>query len=446
MPERRSIAIIGGGCSGALAAVHLLRSQSPVRVHLIESRRVAGTGLAYSTDCPHHLLNVPACGMSILPDAPKDFVEWLERDSGAPADPHAFVPRAVFGRYIGDSLEAACREARPHSVLVHHCAQALDIQRDDERSIVHLSDGNRLEANSVVLALGNPAPRHLSFLPRATTGWESNDPDAPVALIGSGLSAVDAFVELRANGHRGVVHMISRRGLLPQAHVSNYKPGSLSLRWKSGTLRELVREFRARVQWAEQEGLDWRDVMASLRGVTNDLWLNLSPRDRERFYRHLKAYWDTHRHRMAPQIAAIIQEARRNRTLRVHAARVQRMVPVADSLEIDMRLRSGQRAQLSVERAINCTGSEQDYRRVDSPLLRSLFGNGWLAPNGLELGVRTEENGAVIGRDGAVVEWLYALGPMRIGGLLETTAVPEIRVQAAALAGTLLAARSAVAA
>jgi uncharacterized NAD(P)/FAD-binding protein YdhS len=240
--------------------------------------------------------------------------------------------------------------------------------------------------------------------------------------------------------------MISRRGLLPQAHVSPHKPASLSLRWKPATLRELVRELRERVRSAEQEGSDWRDVIASLRSVTNDLWLNLSPRDRERFYRHVKAYWDVHRHRMAPQIAAIIEEARRNGALRVHAARVQRIISDADSLQIDMWLRSQQRAQLCVERAINCTGSEQDYRRVDSPLLRSLFGNGWLAPNGLELGVRTVENGAVIGRDGVVLKWMYALGPMRIGGLLETTAVPEIRVQAAALAGTLLAERSAVAA
>ena len=427
--EGPSIAIIGGGCSGALAALHLLRSQVSVRVHLIEPRAAAGAGLAYSTDCSHHLLNVPACGMSIFPDAPGDFVEWL----GGGADPHGFAPRAVFGRYIADRLEAACRQRR---ILVRHQAEALDIEREGERAIIHLNDGRRVEAGFVILALGN-FPRAMNGLEPAWKpgALEVRDPDSSMALAGSGLTAVDAFVALRAKGHRGLVHMISPRGLAPQAHAS-HKPAALALRWKPDKLRELVREVRER---AAQEGTDWRDVIASLRPVTDELWQSLPPADRARFFRHVKAYWDVHRHRMAPQIASMIEEARRNGNLRVHAGRIQRIAPGTDRLDVDVRLRSQGRLRLRVERAINCTGTEQDYRRVDSPLLRTLFRKGWLTPNALGTGVRTTESGAIL-------DWLYALGPMRIGGLLETTAVPEIRVQAAELAVALLAERSAVAA
>ena len=59
----------------------------------------------------------------------------------------------------------------------------------------------------------------------------------------------------------------------------------------------------------------------------------------------------------------------------------------------------------------HCTGSELDYRRVDSHLMRSLFAKGWLQANPLGLGVRTVENGAVVDRDGAVLPWLHAIGP-----------------------------------
>src|ERR1700733_10361967 len=147
MPPSRSIAIVGAGCSGALAALHLLRSQRPVRIHLIEPRSIAGTGLAYSTNCLQHLLNVPSRCMSVSPAAPQDFVEWLKHDSGSPVDPDAFAPRASFGRYVSDRLETARCEARPHSVLVRHPAGVLDIDRCEECAVLQLSDGSRVEAD-----------------------------------------------------------------------------------------------------------------------------------------------------------------------------------------------------------------------------------------------------------------------------------------------------------
>ncbi|HTC88473.1 MAG TPA: FAD/NAD(P)-binding protein [Bryobacteraceae bacterium] len=446
MSQSRSIAIVGAGCSGALAALHLLRSQRPARVHLIEPRSIAGTGLAYSTNCLQHLLNVPSRCMSVFPAAPQDFVEWLKRDSGAPVDPDAFAPRASFGRYVSDRLEAARSEARPNSVLVLHPAEVLDIERGGERAILRLSDGSGIEADAVVLAIGNADPRRLPFFPRAGTNpmfcesaWQPEaltppDPDSPVVLIGSGLTAVDALVGLRANGHRGLIHMISRRGLLPQPHLPT-KSRTPTVPLESRTLCELVRELRNRVRGAELSGSNWRDVIGSQRGATNDLWLRLTPRDRERFYRHLKPYWDVHRHRMAPEVAAIVDEARRAGTLHVHAGRIQHIAEFSDQLKIEVRLRSQEAITMCAHRVINCTGSEQDYRRIDSQLLKSLFRKGWLQSNPQGIGVRSGENGKIL-------PWLYAIGPMRIGGLLETTAVPEIREQAAALANTLLEGRT----
>jgi uncharacterized NAD(P)/FAD-binding protein YdhS len=389
--------------------------------------------------------------MSVSPAAPQDFVEWLRNDGDAPVNPDEFISRQRFGRYVAERLETARREARPNKVVLRHHAEVLEVGRQEERAVLHLNNRTRLEADSVVLALGNAEPRHLPFFPRAGTdsmfyesAWSRGalappDPNSDVALIGSGLTAVDAFLELRANGHRGVVHMISRRGLLPQAHVALNNNAGLVVPWESGKLHDLVRQVRERAAAAEEEGSNWRDVVNSLRQVTNELWQQLAPSDRERFYRHVKAYWDAHRHRMAPQSAAVLDEARRSGGLHVHAGRIQRIAEGPETLKIEVLLRSQKVAILHAQRAINCTGSEQDYRRVDSQLLRSLFSKGWLSVNPPGVGVRTMENGAVVDRQGAVMPWLFAIGPMRVGGRLETTAVPEIREQAAALANTLLA-------
>ena len=63
MPGLSRVAIIGGGFSGALQAVNLLRHDGPGAV-LIERRPEVGRGTAYSTRHPEHLLNVRASNMS----------------------------------------------------------------------------------------------------------------------------------------------------------------------------------------------------------------------------------------------------------------------------------------------------------------------------------------------------------------------------------------------
>jgi len=454
MAQISNVAIVGGGCSGALVALQLLQSQAPLRIHLVEPRPNPGFGLAYSAQCSEQLLNVPARGMSVLPAVPGDFVKWLDAHSPAAAGPDAFLARSTFGRYIADRVENARFQALPHSHLIHDRVQAVNVRRENKVAVVDLAGGASLQADLVVLALGNGPPRRLPFFPPSGTNamfydsaWgpsalEVPDPESPVLLVGSGLTAVDAFLALRANGHRGIVDMVSPRGLLPQAHSIPKRPtekiGGVDAWWEAGTLRELVREARRRSALVERHGGDWRDVIASLRGITNELWSGLSVRDRQQFYRHVKPYWDAHRHRMAPQVAAVINRARRNRVLRVHAGRIEQVTGAAYSLQVTMRLRSRGALHMATGRIINCTGPEQDFRRVDSPLLRSLFARGWLHSNPLGTGVCTAANGAVINRHGVELPWLYTIGPMRIGGLLETTAVPEIREQAAALATTLL--------
>src|SRR6201996_6229263 len=100
MRTQKTIAIIGGGVSGALTAYHLVRNEANARIVMIDPRPELGLGLAYSTPSYRHLLNVPAGKISALPDQPDHFLRWVQRHYDANITAADFAPRAVFGRYI----------------------------------------------------------------------------------------------------------------------------------------------------------------------------------------------------------------------------------------------------------------------------------------------------------------------------------------------------------
>lgn len=102
----RSIAVIGGGASGALIAAHLLKcADDDVHLTLIEPRAQIGRGLAYATENESHRLNVRASNMSAFPDDPDHFWRWLRASGHAGEDRFCFVPRLVYGRYLASLIE-----------------------------------------------------------------------------------------------------------------------------------------------------------------------------------------------------------------------------------------------------------------------------------------------------------------------------------------------------
>ena len=96
--------------------------------------------------------------------------------------------------------------------------------------------------------------------------------------------------------------------------------------------------------------------------------------------------------------------------------------------------KDGALRRLQVDRVINCTGSETDCRRIDDSLLSSLFLQGEAWPDPLFLGLDVDSKGSVLNFNGVSSNTLFAVGPVKKGGLWETTAVPEIRIQASDLA------------
>lgn len=452
-----TIAIIGGGFSGSMIAAHLLRAQVPVCIKLIERRPEVGAGIAYSTSIPDHLLNVPASRMSAFPDQPDHFLQWLQHQWLPRQDPlqapiipdrtgATFVPRMIYGDYIRSILSDAIFEASDLVRFERVTGEAIAIEPVGNGALIRLSHKESLYADQVVLAIGNfPASLPLSieqlnpedireaWSRDAVTGLNADD---PVLLVGTGLTMVDMVLALRQQNHQGPIYAVSRHGLLPQSHQSTVCcPTFLDPETAPRTTRELLRLIRQKIAVFQ----NWHSVIDALRPITSKLWQNLSLAEQRRFLRHVKPYWDTHRHRIAPEIGSSLAELIRTKQLVYYAGRIQSCRRSEHGIDVTLRQRgTGETFSLMVKRLINCTGSNCNYRQIQHPLIVSLQKQQLIRPSALGLGIDTSEAGAVINANSQPSSWLYTLGPTRQGTLWETTAIPELRIQAQELAETLL--------
>jgi uncharacterized NAD(P)/FAD-binding protein YdhS len=177
----------------------------------------------------------------------------------------------------------------------------------------------------------------------------------------------------------------------------------------------------------------WRPAVDSLRPVTAAVWQGLSGPERRRFLRHLRPWWDVHRHRIAPAVAAQIAALREQGRLEIVAGRVTE-VTAGEPLEVAIARRGGGSARYLVAGAVNCTGPEGSIARVADPLIRGLLASGAARPDSLGLGLDVDDQSRLIGGDGLPSGRLSALGPLTRGAFWEIVAVPDIRSQAQSVA------------
>ncbi|MFC7493365.1 MULTISPECIES: FAD/NAD(P)-binding protein [unclassified Nocardioides] len=424
-PSPRRVAIVGGGASGVLTALQLLStSDDPalcITVH--EASGVLGRGIAYGTSDPRHLLNVRARHMSAFADVPSDLLDWAVR-AGRDPDPQGFLPRMEYSAYLQDTLADTAD-------------QRLTISAGRVDDIVPTGAGFELRtrgrtsaADVVVLAYGNQKPQELTELAGVSgligNPWDlaairALPGDASVVIVGTGLTAIDTAITLLEDEPRRRAVMVSRSGLLPCAHIAQQ-----STAWVTDvpagplTADGLASLVRGQVDAARAHGVDWRNVVDGLRPQTQSIWRRLDIDERRRFLAAYARDWEVRRHRMAPEVADRIDRYRR---------------------EGRLELVAGGTPHVDVEAAVavvNCTGPLTDIGRTDDPLLRALQERGLVTPDPLRLGLESTVSGQVVGADGAVVEGLYAVGPPRKGTLWESTAIPEIRAQAAEVARLVL--------
>lgn len=389
MAEKR-LAIIGGGASCVLLVAHLARNQAAhgLKVDVYDRRGTFGRGIAYSTEHDCHLLNVRAANMSAFRDDKADFANWAKGHGYAPED---FVPRTLYGAYLEQKLKDAGQYLKINFISedVAHTDQTPDGYSINGRHYNHavLASGNvlplRPETDGAVAGyFDDPWSADFGVLMQAKT----------IAILGSGLSAVDMVIALHARQYEGVITIFSRNAILPATHVMPV-PYTSFLNEELETLSPLalLRLIKQTVRLAAKQNIPWQSVIDSMRPHTNTIWINWPEEERARFMKRLFTFWNIHRHRMAPQIADIVARMREAGKLRFVKERVQKITagPVLVT----------RNQTYSMDAAINCLGYRYDEGRSFAVSAR--------------------------------------LGPPNFGDLFETTAIPEIREQAARLSDQL---------
>jgi uncharacterized NAD(P)/FAD-binding protein YdhS len=388
-----------------------------------------GRGVAYSTTEAAHLLNVRAEGMSAWAGEPDHFVRWFEREGG---ERRGFAQRHLFGRYLGEVLDQAIQSG---CTQVSH-ASATGATRGETGWRIDLDDGSVIGAEGLVLAVGNQEPEALNAFagvgPRFIGNPWGADARAAVEdlaatgggalLVGTGLTMVDLVLSLDAAGYQGKIVALSRRGLIPRSHA-DFQPAPVNKVELPSGLRGMFRWLRRRSASA-----GWRAAVDSLRPHTHALWQSLSEEEQRRFLRHARPWWDVHRHRIAPEVAATVARMVGEGQLEIVAGGIVGARPTANGLMVDFRRRGASTEQSETfAYAFNCTGPLHSIARTKDPLLRSLIDYGEVRPDRLGIGLE-------VGGTSQAGEHLWALGPLTKGRYWEIIAVPDIREQAAEVA------------
>lgn len=431
MTAGRTIAIVGGGFSGTLLAITLLRDPD-TRVLLVEQdRERLARGLAYGTENPEHVLNVRASNMSAFADDLGHFLRWLG-DEGQGA-PNRFVPRRIYGRYLAEQLAEAQRAAPGRLLLVDGCA--VEAAADGDGWRLGLADGSSHRCDALVLAQGNLPPARLAMFEAlgdevyAASPWQAGiaeglGPEDEVLLVGAGLTAIDAALSLDAAGFRGKITALSRRGLRPRAHAP-VGPDVRPVDPPQQRGATLVGDVRQRAR-----AVGWRSAVDELRPFTQGLWRSMAADERQRFLRHLRPYWDAHRHRLAPAVDRRVEDLQMAGRLTFAGGKIVGVERRGDLAHVEWRVRGTDAIRgLSVRRIVNCTGPSGDLAACDDALLHGLLATGQLRQDPLGLGVEVDGECRVLDARGQAQSNLVALGPMTRGAFWEVVAVPDIRRQ-----------------
>ena len=460
-PSTPRVVVVGAGAAGSLTALHLARTArrrgTPLEVVLLDPAAYRARGTAFGTIDERHLLNVPAGGMSALPEEPGHFVAWRARHHPELLpEPYVFAPRTEWARYLDETLGGAYDGDVPLG-LRHLRVRAAGVRRDGSGVLVTADDAQVHRADAVVLATGERAPGYR-WAPGALrdSAFFVPDPWAPgaldvvrrdaagpadVLLVGTGLTMVDVVLSLTGPARRPErrIHAVSRHGKLPARHAGELQLAAIPEIDDWGHTLEDYRvrtaEHLARVERATG---DWRPAMDGLRTVVQALWQRLDESDREEFLRVDASDWGRLRHRMPPESADVVEALERAAVLTRAAAEVVDAEPLTGG---GLRVTLSDGTVREVGWVVNCTGTSPSPSPGADPLFDDLLtARGGVAlgrPSTAGMGLLTEA-GRLVDSAGSTGAPIWTLGCVRRGELWESTAIPEIRAQAAQVAVSVL--------
>jgi len=345
---------------------------------------------------------------------------------------------------------ATPRRSIPRALVDDEAEDVIDAEASAD---VVLNSGKIIHSDIVVLAFGNFLPPHPNVPDNGFTSaptyfrdqWDASvyskiTQDDTILIMGTGLSMVDLAMHFNSVGHRGKISAISTRGLLPAVHAHCEAYPSFYEELKGlHRITDLLKTVRRHIKKAELSGGNWRGVIDSLRPHTQQIWCDLPTAEKRYFMEHLSRYWNVSRHRMPPDAAAVLANMQANKALEIFDGRLSQIELTNDRFLTTYRSNGIDRTVMT-DIVINCIGSESNFQRIDSRLIKNLINSGSIKNDDLSLGIAVDEKYRVIGADGISSPRLKTIGTAMKGTLWETTAIPEIRHQAKELALQILAA------
>ncbi len=458
----KQIVITGSGFSGLATAIQLIEQlNQPVRLCLINPSATQLTGVAYQPHKTHLLLNVNAARMSLYPDKPGHFLDWVMQQPDYQYIPQqvmaqTFLPRALYGSYLQHNWQQSLQTATAKNIdIIHYHQDVIHCRRHQQQFQLTLDNQQKLSADILILANGNhlPGDKVLPDPSFASSPYYVKNPwhpaaftaipaDKPVLIIGNGLTMVDTVLSLRQQGFRQQIIAVSPHGynILPHRHPGISYPDFSAELLNAGSLRQLVTVVRSHIRRIRQLGISAEPVIDAIRPYTQQLWRSLSLADKRRFMSRVRHLWGVARHRLPLHIADQIQQLRTDGLLKVYAGRVLSLQQNHNSVTACFSdKKTGQAITADVGRIFNCTGPETDLQGVPRHVLSQMLQDGLLQQDPLRLGIRADTTSfRVLDSNNQPHTNLYTLGSNLKGELWESTAVNELRTQAAKLAASII--------
>ncbi len=441
----KTIVIIGGGWSGTLTAIQLLENSKNISVKIVNSGQPFGLGIAFSTTDSEHLLNVPAGRMSAFPNKQNHFVDWLIANNYSDNNlQDQFVPRIIYGKYILELFNYY--KSNPQLKLID--AKATNIEKNGINYTISLSNSSKLIADKIVLALGNFIPSS----PKSNTPeffespyyfqnpWNEdylkNIPlNQNILLIGTGLTMVDSVLSIKKTVFTGKIFVVSPKGYTPAPHGKSDNYPDFYSEIKDRSMLEIFSTVRKHFKIAESKNISWRAVVDSLRPHVQKIWVELSDKGKQQFISHIRHVWGVARHRLPVVTHQEIFNLKESGQLEIIGGRLLDMQVINESTIVSVRLRkSSEIRKLTVGRVINCTGPQTNYIELKDELVVNLLIGKIIFASDLKMGIQTTLTGRVLQEGSKPSNDIFAIGSLLRGVLWETTAVPEIRIQAESIA------------
>ena len=441
------IAIVGGGLSGCLMAIRLLKEcKHRLSIYIIEKEKENfARGVAYAQSSSLHPLNVRAGNMSLFPEDPDHFFNWLTAHAGeyhfqSPPDKKQFIHRKIFGDYLHQAIDTALKHCSAHEVKIVY-DKIINIEKDDSGYVLN-GEKENLITDAIIIATGNFPPSDPPFITQSIvqsrkyesypwkTGWlNSIKPDEKILFIGSGLTMIDQVLSLHDKKHQGKIYSLSRNGRLPHAHIAD-PPLVLNetevMKHATSSL-QLFKWIRSIIT---QENNIYR-IIDGLRPYVQKIWQQWPLTEKQRFMRHLRPLWEVYRHRIPAESARILKQFEDKGQFTLFGGRIKHIHLVNGTLEVTfLEKKTRDLKTFTVDKIVNCSGPEVGYRKINDPFFMNLFMKGFACTDEMQMGLKINNDFQLINIEGTKTENIFTLGSLCKGTLWESTAVPDIREQA----------------